>query len=82
MTIDNQTKTRYNWTQEQRKLETAVRYQKDVVTVARAAGADDLARAAESNIKALRAEYRKVSKGADIPTQYDRMKVAGYVPVK
>lgn len=82
VTIDNQTKTRYNWTQEQRKIETAVRYQKDVVTVARAAGADDLARAAESNIKALRAEYRKVSKGADIPTQYERMKVAGYVPVK
>ena len=82
VTIDNQTKTRYNWTQEQRKLETAVRYQKDVVVLARAAGADDLVRTAESNIKALRAEYRKISKAADIPTQYDRMKVAGYVPVK
>ena len=82
VTIDNTTKTRYNWTQEQRKIETAVRYQKDIATLAKAAGADDVARAAESNIKALRAEYRKVSKGADIPTQYDRMKVAGYVPVK
>lgn len=82
VTIDKTTKTRYNWTQEQRRIETAVRYQKDVATLAKAAGADDLARTAQTNIKALRAEYRKISKAAGIPTQYDRMKVAGYIPVK
>lgn len=82
VTIDKTTKTRYNWTQEQRRIETAVRYQKDAQIIAKAAGANDMARAAEAKIKALRAEYRKISKAADIPTQYDRMRVAGYVPVK
>lgn len=82
ITIDGTTKTRYDWTQEQRRIETAVRYQKDAATVARAAGADDMARKADTNIAALRKEYYRISKVAQIPTQYDRMKVAGYVPVK
>lgn len=82
ITIDGVTKTRYDWTQEQRRIETAVRYQKDAATIAKAAGADDMVRNAESQIAALRKQYYHVSKAAGIPTQYDRMKVAGYVPVK
>lgn len=82
ITIDGETKTRYDWTQEQRRLETAVRYQKDTANIARAAGAEDMARAADAKIKELRSRYYRVSRVAEIPTQYDRMKVAGYVPVK
>lgn len=82
ITIDGVEKSRYDWTQEQRRLETAVRYQKDAANIARAAGADDMARAADTKIKELRSQYYRVSKVAEIPTQYDRMKVAGYVPVK
>lgn len=82
ITIDGQTKSRYDWTQEQRRLETAVRYQKDAANLARSAGNDAMARKADAQIKALTKQYQKVSTNANIPTQYERMKVAGYVPVK
>lgn len=82
ITIDGQTKSRYDWTQEQRRLETAVRYQKDAANLARSAGNDAMARKADAQIKALTKQYQKVSTNANIPTQYERMKVAGYVSVK
>lgn len=78
VTIDGETRTRYEWTQEQRRLETAVRYQKDAANIAHAAGDGTMEAQAQQQITALRKQYRKVSKAAEIPTQYDRMKVAGF----
>ena len=82
ISIDGKEKTWYNWSQELRGIETAVRYQKDAANIATAAGATDMARQATANIKALRKEYRKITSATGIPTQYDRMRVAGYIPVK
>ncbi len=39
--IDGRTLSRYEWTQEQRKIETAIRAQKDISNLARAAGLTD-----------------------------------------
>ena len=38
ITIDGRTKTRYEWTQEQRRIETAIRQQKDIAVAAKASG--------------------------------------------
>lgn len=72
------TKTRYQWTQEQRRIETAVRRQKDVSICARAAGNTPLRRDAQRTINALMERYEKVSEAAGINLQYDRMRVKGF----
>lgn len=82
VTIDGVEKSRYHWTQEQRRLETAVRYQKDAAIVAAAAGNDPMRREAQSQINALVKRYNGISKAADIPARPARMKVAGFRPVK
>lgn len=48
--IDGKRKTRYEWTQEQRRIETAIRQQKDVANLAKACGDDKLRREAQANI--------------------------------
>ncbi|MCI6290502.1 MAG: phage minor capsid protein, partial [Clostridiales bacterium] len=45
--IDGRVKTRYEWTQEQRRTETAIRRQKDVANLAKASGDDVLRREAQ-----------------------------------
>lgn len=78
ITIDGVTKTRYQWTQEQRKIETAVRRQKDVSVCARASGDGKLRRDAQRTINTLMDRYDKVTEAAGLRTQYDRMRVAGF----
>lgn len=76
--IDGVTKSRYQWTQEQRRIETAVRRQKDVSVCARAAGNGPLRRDAQRTINALMDRYDKVTEAAGLRTEYDRMRVAGF----
>lgn len=76
--IDGITKTRYEWTQEQRRIETAVRRQKDVSICARAAGNGPMRRDAQRTINALMDRYDKVTEAAGLKTEYDRMRVAGF----
>lgn len=76
--IDGDTKTRYEWTQEQRRIETAVRYQKDVGILARAANNDLARRDAQRNINALMERYERISEAAGIDEDRQRMRVAGY----
>lgn len=72
ITIDGETKTRYEWTQEQRGIETAIRRQNDVVTAAKAAG-DNVSRLeAQRNIADLIARYDYVSEKAGLEQRYDR----------
>lgn len=72
ITIDGETKTRYEWTQEQRRIETAIRRQNDVVTAAKAAG-DNVSRLeAQKNITDLIARYDYVSEKAGLELRYDR----------
>lgn len=82
ITIDGVTKTRYQWTQEQRRIETAVRYQKDIAIAAKASNDDLLRRRAQRNINDLESYYRKISKNARLKPETDRMSVSGFRKVK
>ena len=80
--IDGRTMSRYEWSQEQRRVETAVRAQKDIAIAAKASGDDVARREAQSKINALQDHYEKVSNAAGLDMQRDRMRVAGFRRVK
>ena len=80
--IDGRAKTRYEWTQEQRRIETAIRQQKDVANLAKACGDDTLRREAQANINALQNRYAQISKAAGLAEQPQRTHVAGFRSVK
>lgn len=76
--IDGDTKTRYEWTQEQRRIETAVRTQKNAGILARAANNDLARRDAQRSINALMERYERISEAAGIDEDRQRMRVQGY----
>lgn len=80
--IDGITLTRYEWSQQQRRLETQVRYQKDIATVAKASGDDLMRREAQSKINTLTAQYQRISEKAGLYERRARMGVSGFNPVK
>jgi hypothetical protein len=82
ITIDGATGTRYEWSQEQRRLETAVRQQKDIANLAKSVGDDALRREAQYNINRLDRAYAKVSNGAGLVSQRERMAVSTFRRVK
>lgn len=82
ITIDGRTKSRYQWSQEQRRIETAVRAQKDIAIAAKASGDDIARREAQAKINALRERYESISEKAGLNTENERMTVAGFRPVK
>ena len=75
MTIGGKTMSRYEWSQEQRRVETAVRMQKDVATLAKASGDMKAVRAAQANIDKLMDYYDKISEESGIKQEYGRMAV-------
>lgn len=75
-------KTRYEWIQEQRRTETAIRRQKDVANLAKASGDDVLRREAQSHINTLQEHYARISAGAGLTQQPERAAVAGFRRVK
>ena len=82
VTIDGATMSRYEWSQQQRRLETAVREQKQIANAAKAAGDDVLRRECQRNINRLTDEYGKVSSLTGLGQQKERMAVAGFRKVK
>ena len=80
--IDGRKKTRYEWSQEQRRIETAVRYQKDRANLARHSGHDDIRRDAQAKINKLTKAYEGISEKAKLGAEWDRMRVAGFRSVK
>lgn len=82
VTIDGATLSRYEWSQHQRRLETAVREQKQIANAAKAAGDDVLRRECQRNINRLTDEYAKVGSLTGLGQQKDRMAVAGFRKVK
>ena len=72
----------YEWTQEQRKIETAIRAQKDIANLARAAGLTDEARKVSANIDRLYDRYDQISAAAGLEKQYSRAYVRGYRQTK
>ena len=71
--IDGVTYSRYEWTQVQREIETAVRYKQDEITLAKAAGDDVLVRDARRKIRELDSYYSKISEAACTPKRRERM---------
>ena len=82
ITIDGVTKTRYEWTQEQRKIETAIRYQKDIAVAAKASGDMMTRRECQYNINKLWKRYDKVSEAAGLKEKPERTRVEGFSAVK
>lgn len=68
--------TTYEATQWQRKLERSMRYQKRRVLVANASGDAEQAKTAKTRLTLLQQEYRRFSKAAGLPTQYERAAIA------
>ena len=82
ITIDGVTKSRYEWTQAQRRIETAIREQKYIANAAKAAGDPVARREAQTAINRLQDEYARISEGAGLYQQPERMAVAGFRRVK
>lgn len=80
--IDGVSKTRYEWSQQQRRIETAVRYQKDIAVAAKASGDMPLRREAQAKINGLQKHYNRISAAAGLRPEKDRMSVAGFRRVK
>lgn len=70
--------TKYKATQVQRKLETAIRQQKDLQIIAKASNNKEGVRNAQAKITQLTQKYKDFSKIANLPTKMDRLRVVGY----
>ena len=70
--------TKYKATQVQRKLETAIRQQKDLQIIAKASNNKEGVRNAQVKITQLTQKYKDFSKVANLPTKMDRLRVVGY----
>lgn len=75
--IDGVAKTRYEWTRQQRKLETAVRRQKDIAT-----GDGVLRREAQYKIERYQAAYDRITDKAMLTADKSRMRMSGVRSVK
>ena len=82
ITIDDVTMSRYEWSQQQRRLETRIRAQKDIAVAAKASGDMPARREAQRNINALQEQYTRISKAAGLDERPDKMTVAGFRKVK
>ena len=82
ITIGGVTKSRYEWTQAQRRIETAIREQKYIANAAKAAGDPVARRQAQATINRLDEEYTRISEAAGLYQQRERMAVAGFRRVK
>ena len=78
---EGQTYTKYEATQVQRKLETAIRQQKDRQIIARASNDKEEIGIAQQKINQLTREYNMFSKAAGLDTYKNRLIVSGYQKV-
>lgn len=70
--------TAYEATQVQRKLETAIRKQKDMQIIAHASGNKEVVGETQKNISILTSKYNEFSKVAGLDTYKNRLNVSGY----
>ena len=76
------TYTKYEATQVQRRLETAIRQQKDRQIISKASGDKESILKAQNKITQLTKEYNDFSKSAGLSTYKNRLTVSGYRRVK
>ncbi|MBQ9428609.1 MAG: hypothetical protein IJU41_03585 [Clostridia bacterium] len=79
---EGKTYTGYEATQMQRKIETAIRHEKDRANIFAASGDEEGRRQAQEKINQLTRHYAKFSKAAGLPTQKERASVSGFHRVK
>lgn len=80
--INGKTRTRYQWTQQQRAIEAAVRAQKDIAVAGKAAGDMKLRREAQARINALTKAYDEIVSKAGVAAYDAGMRVEGFRAVK
>jgi hypothetical protein len=80
--IDGVIKSRYEWTQEQRRIETAIRYQKDIAVAAKASGDMVARRECAAMIRELDKYYGRISAAAKLLERRDKARVIGFSAVK
>ena len=78
----NKEYTKYEATQEQRRIETEVRRQKDRQIIAKASGDMETVEKAQNKISILTKKYKEFSEVAGLPTYVEKMQVNGYYKVK
>lgn len=76
--IDGKHYTMYQGTQMQRRLETAIRTQKDIQIMAREADNNDLILDAQSNITKLSQKYKELCDISGLPRKATRLRVSNY----
>lgn len=76
--LDGYHYTNYEGTQLQRKLETAIRQQKDIQIIAKASGNKQLVQESQKRITELTHKYKELSDVSGLPTKLDRLRVSGY----
>lgn len=76
--LDGDHYTNYEGTQLQRKLETAIRQQKDIQIIAKASGNKQLVQESQKRITELTHKYKELSDVSGLPTKLDRLRVSGY----
>lgn len=81
-TLDGKHYTMYEGTQLQRKIESAIRNQKDIQIAGRESGLDDLVQDAQRKITLLNNKYKQVSEASGLSRKMDRLRVSGYHRVK
>ncbi|MBR2571346.1 MAG: hypothetical protein IKE30_04380, partial [Clostridia bacterium] len=80
--IDGRTKTRYQWSQEMRRCETAIRQQKDTATLARYSGDETLRQRCQGTILQLNRHYEELANQAGLKPEFQRTYVAGFSDTK
>lgn len=78
VTVDGVHYTGYQATQMQRKLERAIRRQKNRILADEAAGDGEKLSQDKTRLSVLHQRYREFSKAAGLRTQYERTEVAGF----
>lgn len=76
--FDGKTYNMYEGTQLQRKIETAIRQEKDTQILAKASGDDDLVLQSQIRITQLNTKYKQLSQISGLPTKKQRLSVSGY----
>lgn len=76
--IDGKHYTNYQITQMQRRIETEVRKQKDIHTMAKASGNNELIAESQTKIRQLSQKYKELSDVSGLPTKMQRLQVADF----
>ena len=76
--FDGKTYNMYEGTQLQRRIESAIRQEKDTQILAKTSGDDDLVLQSQTRITQLNTKYKQLSQISGLPTKKQRLSVSGY----